>query len=253
MATQNNRNTIGQIVGADLSSWTPALLPLDETMEGNFCRLERLLPAAHAVELYEAFSTDQDGRGWTYLPYGPFDNYPDFLDHVTDLASGSDPLAFAIIDVESGSAVGIATYLRVAPDAGSIEVGHIHFSPLLQRKPGGTEAMFLMMKNVFEKWGYRRYEWKCNSLNTASREAAVRLGFSYEGTFRQAGVVKGKNRDTSWFSVIDSEWPVLKAAFEGWLAQDNFDAEGKRMTSLPELIAKEETTYQIKALALRAG
>ncbi|SDR24347.1 GNAT family protein [Pseudovibrio sp. Tun.PSC04-5.I4] len=241
MKTLDNQNDFGQAVGDDLPNWTAAQFPPDTTLEGRYCRIERLNPSKHAVELFEAFSVDREGRNWTYLAYGPFSEYSEFLLHINGLAKGNDPLAFVIIDTESGKAVGVATYIRISPEIGSIEVGHIHFSPLLQRKPGGTEAMYLMMKNVFETLGYRRYEWKCHSLNTVSRKAAVRLGFSYEGTFRQATVMKGKNRDTSWFSIIDSEWPVLKAAFEKWLAPDNFKENGDRITSLPELIARQET------------
>ncbi|MFS8183835.1 GNAT family N-acetyltransferase [Pseudovibrio denitrificans] len=236
-----NQNELGQVVGDDMSDWTSAKQPTDETMVGHFCRLERLDPAKHAEDLYEAFSVDTEGRNWTYLDEGPFPDFKSFEAYVKELATGNDPFAFAIIEQEGGKALGIASYMNIVPETGSIEVGHIHFSPLLQRKCGGTEAMFLMMQRVFDKWGYRRYEWRCNALNKVSRKAAVRLGFSYEGTLRQASVVKGKNLDTAWFSVLDSEWPVLRASFEKWLSPANFKEDGARIKTLSELIAREET------------
>ena len=150
------------------------------------------------------------------------------------MSPSNDPLFFAIIDQSTNCAVGVASYLRIDPNSGSIEVGHINYSPLLQRTPGATEAMYLMMKNAFEL-GYRRYEWKCNALNAPSRIAAERLGFSFEGIFRQAGVIKGRNRDTAWYSVIDPEWPALREAFVKWLEPSNFDPKGQQFVSLKTL------------------
>lgn len=150
------------------------------------------------------------------------------------LCSGVDPMFHAIIDVASGRAVGVAAYMRIEPKMGSIEVGHIHFSPLLQRTPGATEAMCLMMKRAFEL-GYRRYEWKCDALNAASRAAAQRLGFSFEGIFRQATVYRERNRDTAWYAAIDQEWPALARAFETWLDPANFDEAGRQCVRLSEL------------------
>jgi RimJ/RimL family protein N-acetyltransferase len=184
---------------------------------------------------------DVEGKNWTYLAYGPFADLDSYLAWIDRTCSGNDPLFFAIIDRQTDRAVGVASYLRIDPANGSIEVGHINYSPLLQRQPAATEAMYLMMRHAFEL-GYRRYEWKCNALNAASRAAAQRLGFSYEGVFRQATVVKGRNRDTAWYAAIDAEWPTLHDAFLKWLDPANFDAQGKqrmRLSSLTEPILEK--------------
>ena len=203
-------------------------------MTGRFCRLEPLDPSAHTEQLWAAFSRDQDGRNWTYLFHGPYDAIEAFADWIRTAASSADPMFFAVIDRAREAAAGVAAYLRIAPAAGSIEVGHINFSPLLQRTPAATEAMYLMMKHAFEL-GYRRYEWKCDALNAPSRAAAERLGLTFEGVFRQALVYKGRNRDSAWYSAIDKEWPALKAAFEAWLAPSNFDQLGRQKQSLREI------------------
>lgn len=205
-------------------------------MAGHFCRVEPLEPARHAADLYEANALDTEGGSWTYLPYGPFGTFKDYLGWVTDHSRGSDPLFHAIVDNATGKAVGVASYLRITPESGSIEVGHINFSPLLQRTPAATEAMFLMMKRAFEL-GYRRYEWKCDALNAKSRAAAQRLGLSFEGMFRQATVYKGRNRDTAWYAAIDQEWPELETAFLRWLDPANFDQDGKQGRRLRDLTA----------------
>ena len=167
---------------------------------------------------------------WLYMPYGPFATAEAYRAWVEDVAGRPDPFFYAIVDKVRGP-LGVASYLRIDPPAGSIEVGHIALSPALQRTAAATEAMFLMMAWAFRA-GYRRYEWKCNALNRASRDAALRLGLSYEGVFRQAAVVKGRNRDTAWYAAIDAEWPALEAAFERWLDPANFDAEGRQRSSL---------------------
>lgn len=200
-------------------------------MEGRFCRLEPLNPALHTASLHSANSLDADGRMWTYLPYGPFGSLDSYRAWIEENSRRTDPLFFAIVDRAMGRAVGLASYLRIDPAAGSIEVGHLNYSPLLQRTPAATESMFLMMERAFHL-GYRRYEWKCDALNGPSRAAAQRLGFSFEGIFRQAVVVKGRNRDTAWFSVIDSEWPALKIAFQRWLDPANFDQHGQQRERL---------------------
>jgi RimJ/RimL family protein N-acetyltransferase len=192
-------------------------------MEGSFCRLEPLDPVRHGDDLFGAYARDTDGANWTYLPYGPFPDREEFRRWVEAVSVGDDPLFHAVIDLTTGRAAGVAAYLRIEPAVGVIEVGHINFSPLLQRTIGATEAMWLMMRRVFEELGYRRYEWKCDALNRPSRAAAERLGFSFEGIFRQATISKGRNRDTAWYSVIDSEWPTLDAAFRRWLDPANFD------------------------------
>ena len=203
-------------------------------MAGRFCSLEALDPARHATDLFEAFSLDTSGAMWTYLPYGPFEGIEAYLRWMNSACLGEDPLFFAIIDRTSGRAVGVASFMRIDPVMGVIEVGHLGFSPRLQRTPAATEAMYLMMRRAFEL-GYRRYEWKCDSLNEPSRAAALRFGFAYEGLFRQAVVVKGRNRDTAWYSVIDAEWPALRDAFERWLAPANFDDQGTQRQRLSEL------------------
>lgn len=182
-------------------------------------------------------SLDVEHRNWTYLPYGPFETFLEYAAWVEQVYAAADPLFFAILTPRVAQppldvrAAGVAAYLRIAPDAGSIEVGHINFSPRLQRTAAATEAMYLMMKHAFER-GYRRYEWKCDALNAPSRAAAERLGLQYEGTFRQATVYKGRNRDSAWYAAIDREWPTLRAAFERWLSPENFDANGQQRSKL---------------------
>ena len=225
-----------QPLGFSIGDWTPPIRPPAEPMIGQYCRLERLDPERDWRSLFDAYALDTKGRNWTYLPQGPFENYPDFLNWLSAMAKLDDPFFFTIIDAASQTGVGVASYLRITPPAGSIEVGHIHYSPLLQRKPAATEAMYLMMKQAFE-FGYRRYEWKCDALNSPSRIAAQRLGLSYEGIFRQATVYKQRNRDTAWYAAIDREWPYLKQAFEQWLDPNNFDNDGNQKTRLTTLTA----------------
>ena len=225
-------NRYGQPVGFDLPDWQPCQPPSRSPISGRYCAVEALDPARHAEALYHAFSADAQPQDWSYLPYGPFDDYPSFVAWLQGCADSRDPLFYTIIDNASDEAVGLASYLRIDPAIGVIEVGHIHFSPQLQRTPLATEAMYLMMRRVFEQLGYRRYEWKCDALNERSRNAAARLGFCFEGVFRQATIYKGRNRDTAWFSIIDNEWPALKHAFECWLATDNFDVQGRQYRPL---------------------
>src|SRR4051812_26573544 len=225
-------NDLGQPIGFPVPNWTPRALPPREPSEGRFCRIEILDPERHAAELYEANAEDRDGRSWTYLGYGPFANYADYRAWADAAAKSGDPLFLTIIDLATAKAVGIASYLRIDPGVGVIEAGHIHYAPALQRSSAATEAMYLMMRRVFDELGYRRYEWKCDALNAPSRAAAARLGFTYEGLFRQVTVTKGRNRDTAWFSIIDSEWPARKEAFERWLSPANFDEGGRQRASL---------------------
>ncbi|MCC7263437.1 MAG: GNAT family N-acetyltransferase [Candidatus Latescibacteria bacterium] len=232
----NDTNELGQPVGFALPDWEPPSRPLRCALEGRYCRLEPLNAVQHAEALFAANALDDEGRNWTYLPYGPFADLEDYRAWVDQVSGGEDPLFFAIVEQATGLAAGVASYLRIAPESGSIEVGHINYSPLLQRTRAATEAMCLMMEQAFAL-GYRRYEWKCNALNIPSREAAQRLGFSYEGLFRQATVVRGRNRDTAWYSVIDAEWPALEAAFGQWLDPANFDAQGQQRRSLSSLTA----------------
>ncbi|HWQ13854.1 MAG TPA: GNAT family protein [Roseiflexaceae bacterium] len=229
-------NHLGQPVGFPLPGWSPPPHPPRTPMAGRFCTVEPLDPERHAAELFAANALDAEGRMWTYLAIGPFATLEEYLAWMRPHAAGSDPLFHAIVDAASGRAVGVASYLRIDPPAGSIEVGHLAFSPLLQRTPAATEAMVLMMQRAFAL-GYRRYEWKCDALNAASRAAAQRLGLSFEGIFRQATVYKGRNRDTAWYAAIDREWPALEAAFARWLDPSNFDAQGRQRTRLSDLTA----------------
>ena len=227
-------NQLGQPIGALLPDWTPRPLPPRTPMVGRFCRVEPLQVEQHSAELFAANSLDTEGRMWTYLNCGPFATLSEYQRWTRVTCGGEDPLFHAIIDMATGRAVGIASYLRIAPGAGSIEVGHVAFSPLLQRQPAATEVMFLLMQRAFAL-GYRRCEWKCDALNAPSRAAAQRLGFTFEGVFRQALVYKGRNRDTAWFSIIDREWPALEEAFTRWLDPTNFDAQGQQRQRLGEL------------------
>jgi RimJ/RimL family protein N-acetyltransferase len=227
-------NAMGQPIGFPVPDWKPAEFPSRTVMEGQFCRLEPLNPAQHARQLFQANSLDSDNRIWTYLPYGPFEGFDEYHQWLCQSALGNDPLYFAIVDRTLNQALGVGSYLRIDQRHGTIEVGHLCYSPLLQEKSAATEAMYLMMERAFSL-GYRRYEWKCHSLNAPSRKAAQRLGFSYEGIFRQAAVWKGRNRDTAWYSIIDREWPVLKQAYQRWLAPENFDSAGQQKISLSSL------------------
>jgi RimJ/RimL family protein N-acetyltransferase len=220
-------NHLGQPIGPPIGDWRSPSPPPLEPLEGRYCRIEPL-QTHHARELWDAYARDVEHRNWTYLPDGPYATFEEFAGWVERARASSDPLFFAIL---APAALGVAAYLRIAPNAGSIEVGHINFSPLLQRTRAATEAMYLMMKRAFEL-GYRRYEWKCDALNAPSRAAAERLGFTYEGTFRQATVYKGRNRDTAWYSIIDTEWPARRAEFERWLDPANFDEHGRQRTRL---------------------
>jgi RimJ/RimL family protein N-acetyltransferase len=199
--------------------------------------MEPLDADRHTDDLYSAYAHAADGRDWTYMAVGPFGSREDYRDYVATAAQADDPLHFAVIDLRDGKAVGTAALMRQDPSNGAVEVGSVAFSPLLKQTPISTEAQFLLMSYVFDELGYRRYEWKCDSLNEPSRRAALRLGFTFEGIFRQAVVYKGRNRDTAWFSVIDSEWPHVGKALREWLSPDNFDAEGRQKRSLSDVRA----------------
>ena len=188
----------------------------------------------HAADLHAANLEAGDHSRWTYLSAGGFDDLEAYRAWLQSMAGTDDPIFHAIIDAVTGRAVGVAAYLRIDPGNGVIEVGHINYSPRLQRTRAATEAMYLMMLRAFDELGYRRYEWKCDSLNAASRAAATRLGFTFEGVFRQAIVYKGRNRDTAWFSIVDREWPALRAGFERWLDPTNFDGSGRQIRRLEE-------------------
>ena len=224
-------NDLGQPIGFDVPGWTARPRPPRTPMAGDHCRLEPLDPGRHAADLFEANADDREARMWAYLGYGPFATLADYRAWMEATCLGDDPRFHAVID-RSGRAVGIASYLRIEPAMGVIEVGHIAWSPRLQRRPAATEAMVLMMARVFDELGYRRYEWKCDALNAPSRHAAQRLGFRFEGIFHQHMIYKGRNRDTAWYSIVDGEWPRLRRAYRDWLAPANFDGEGRQIRSL---------------------
>jgi RimJ/RimL family protein N-acetyltransferase len=227
-------NALGQPVGFPVPGWKEPPRPPRTTMPGRYCRVEPLDPSRHAEDLYRANSLDPGQRNFTYLMSGPFASLEAYRQWMEASCLGDDPLFHAIIDGASRQAAGVASFMRIDTRNGVIEVGNINYSQLLQRRRAGTEAMYLMMQRAFGL-GYRRYEWKCDALNAASRAAAQRLGFSFEGIFRQAVVYKGRNRDTAWYAAIDSEWPALKRAFERWLDPGNFDAEGRQRVRLSDL------------------
>jgi RimJ/RimL family protein N-acetyltransferase len=230
-------NSFGQPIGPELPGWLPPTRPARTVLEGRFCRVEPLDVERHARKLHEANSLDPEGRMWTYLFSGPFASFEEYCAWLAPRPASEDPLFVAFVDLRRAQAVGAGAYMRIDPANGVMEVGHLAFSPLMQRTPVATEAMYLMMRHAFEL-GYRRYEWKCDALNAASRRAAERLGFTFEGIFRQAIVYKGRSRDTAWFSIIDREWPRLDAAFRTWLDPANFDAEGRQRCSLAALRAE---------------
>jgi len=226
-------------IGARVDT-VPAQRPQRTTLDGRVVSVVPLDPLAHAATLFDSTRGQQNEHLWLYLFEGPFATRAEFDSHLQQKANSEDPLSFAILDKPSGDAVGYASYMRIEPAHRVIEVGSILFTPRLQRTIGATEAMYLMARHVFDDLGYRRYEWKCNALNAPSRSAALRLGFTFEGVFRQHMILKGRNRDTAWFSMLDSEWPKRKAAFERWLDPSNFDASGRQRMSLSTLNSKVE-------------
>ncbi|WP_136253296.1 GNAT family N-acetyltransferase [Onishia niordana] len=237
-------NAYNQPVGRPVPGWQGAKRPRPVALTGQRVRVEPLDADRHANDLFTAWQSpdappesqpnDAPAARWTYLGGRPFDDRPGCHAWLAEQAASADPRFYAIVDAACGQAQGIAAYLNIVPEHGSIEVGHLNFSPRLARTAAATEAMVLMMGHAFAL-GYRRYEWKCDALNAPSRRAAERLGFRFEGVFRQHRVVQGRNRDTAWFSVLDGDWPALERAFARWLAPDNFDACGRQRRPLGEL------------------
>ena len=214
----------------------PALWPARTVHGGCYCRLEPLDVRVHADALFAASHGSAEAeRIWDYLAYGPFTDEAAFAAWVRGCTATADPLFFAIVDQARGSAAGVASFLNIHPPVGSIEIGHIWFGPVLQNTAAATEALYLMMGHALDELGYRRLEWKCNALNAASRSAARRLGFAFEGIFYNHTIAKDRNRDTAWYSILDDEWPAIRANFDAWLAPDNFDADGRQRASLGEL------------------
>lgn len=218
----------------DLQNWTPRPKPERKVLEGRYVGLEPLEPQKHGDELFAASSvTDADQR-FTWLFEFPPATRAEFEPWLDKVSKSEDPLFFAVIDKASGKVAGRQTLMRIDPVHGVIEIGNIYWGPLISRKPAATEAQFLFMQYIFDELGYRRYEWKCNNDNAPSKRAAERFGFTFEGIFRQHMVAKGKNRDTAWYSILDSEWPALKKAYQAWLAPENFDSDGQQIKRFEE-------------------
>ena len=224
------------VLGEVIADFTPPPHPKGINLQGEHILIEPLDDAKHGAHLFAAKQRDRSGDNWTYLPYGPFADELSYRQWLISQQDSDDPCFFAMIDRVTQQAVGIASYLRIDQANGVIEVGHIHFSPLLQRRTASTEALFLMMQWAFDA-GYRRYEWKCNALNIPSRRAAQRLGLSFEAIFRQMMISKGRNRDTAWFAAIDKEWPALRQAYRTFFSADNFTSDGTAIQSLSSLTA----------------
>ncbi|MEN2427681.1 GNAT family N-acetyltransferase [Chromobacterium vaccinii] len=237
LAQPAEANANGQMVGMRVE-WEGAQHPPRSLLAGRYCRVEPLSLERHGAQLFDELHRMPGGANWAYLSHGPFSRLEDWRQWVAANAALDDPQFYAIVDARDGAAIGLCSYLRIAPADGSIEVGFLNFSPRLQRSRLATEAMYLMMRNAFEL-GYRRYEWKCDAQNAPSVKAALRLGFTFEGLFRQARVNKGRNRDTAWFSILDHEWPARRAALEAWLDEGNFDAEGRQRASLARIVAAQ--------------
>jgi RimJ/RimL family protein N-acetyltransferase len=231
-------NAIGQPIGEPVDLHA-AKRPERIVLSGRAVTLVPLSAESHADALFEGANGGDQDRVWTYLFDGPSTDRAAFRANIEAKAKSDDPLFFAIVDKASGKAVGYQTFLRIEPQHGVIEVGNIMYAPAMQRSIGATEAQYLFARYVFDELGYRRYEWKCNDLNAPSKRAALRFGFTFEGVFRQHMIVKGRNRDTAWFAMLDSEWPARRAAFEQWLAPANFDASGRQKVALSTLNGME--------------
>jgi len=218
----------------DLQNWTPRPKPERKVLEGRYVRLEPLDPQKHGDELFAASSVADADQRFTWLFEFPPATRAEFEPWLDKVSKSEDPLFFAVIDKASGKVAGRQTLMRIDPVHGVIEIGNIYWGPLISRKPAATEAQFLFMQYIFDVLGYRRYEWKCNNDNAPSKRAAERFGFTFEGIFRQHMVAKGKNRDTAWYSILDSEWPALKKAYQAWLAPENFDSDGQQIKRFEE-------------------
>ncbi len=226
------RNPYNQAIGPAVPGWTPRPSPPRRTLRGRYCRLEPVEPQRHGADLFAAYMEAPDSRDWTYLVAERPETLPVFEEYLARLARSEDPLHYTIVDAETAKPVGTAALMRIDPVHGAIEVGSIAYAPRLKRTRAGTEAMYVLMRLVFDDLGYRRYEWKCDSLNGPSRAAAQRYGFTFEGVFRRAIVYKGRSRDTAWYSIIAEEWPRIRSAFDAWLDPENFDEQGRQKRAL---------------------
>ncbi len=231
-------NEHNQPIGYPVPTWTERRRAPRTAMEGRYVNIEPLEPRRHGNDLFTAFAADADGRDWNYMVVGPFATPQAMAGWMQLSCLGEDPLFHAIVDRKSGKAVGLASFMRIDPKAGTMEVGNISFARELQGTRGATETMYLMARRALDELAYRRYEWKCDALNAPSRKAADRLGFAFEGIFRQALVYKGRNRDTAWYAILDYEWPAIRAAMETWLDPGNFDAAGVQKSNLSKLVAE---------------
>lgn len=246
-------NDFGQPIGVAVPDWKPRPRPQRIQLDGRYCRLEPVNAQAHATDLFAAYHDAPDDRDWTYLFAVRPETEVEARAYLTRLAASEDPLHFTIIDLTDGKAVGTAALMRIEPTHGVIEVGSITFSRRMKQTRVGTESMFLLMRYAFDQLGYRRYEWKCDSLNAPSRAAADRYGFTFEGIFHKAIVNKGRNRDTAWYSIVDDEWPHVRAAFESWLDPQNFDEQGHQKRSLSQLRASATTPRLASASGRGSG
>ncbi|CAK9886652.1 MAG: hypothetical protein XXXJIFNMEKO3_03097 [Candidatus Erwinia impunctatus] len=228
------KNQFNQPVGTSLPHWQGALLPGDDVLCGRYCQLEPLDIDKHSDALFTAFCDPFDFSAWTYLAYPaePVEDKAAFIAYLQAISPGNDPRHYAIIDSETGQAVGTIALMRIDKHNGVIEIGYVTFSARLKRTRIATEAVYLLLKLVFETPGYRRVEWKCNALNTPSKQSALRFGFTIEGLFRQSAVVRGHNRDTAWFSMLDHEFLTIKSSYDDWLAEDNFYPDGRQKAAL---------------------
>ncbi|WP_018150875.1 GNAT family N-acetyltransferase [Leeia oryzae] len=235
-------NAYGQPIGLDVPHWTPRPYPSGDTLQGRYCRLEHVDLVRHGDDLFAAYQAATDGRDWTYIPVGPFTDRALFAQHLQTIQASKDPLHYAVIDQQSGKALGTLSLMRIDPQNGVIEVGFVVYSPALKHTRIATEAQYLLMAYAFDTLGYRRYEWKCDALNAPSRVAAERLGFRFEGVFRNASIYKGRSRDTAWYSITDAEWPAVRHALCQWLDAANFDATGKQKQGLSLLMSQRDAS-----------
>ena len=232
----NYTNKYNQPIGKPLNDFKPCQKPSSKMLDGNYCCLEKINANKHSEDLFNECNNDE--KAWTYVHENQFQNLNSFKNYIKECEKSTDPYTYAIIDKKTNKTVGRIAYMRIKENIGSIEIGRVLFSKKMRKSCIGTEAVYLLLCEVFEKLKYRRCEWKCDSLNEASRNAAIRYGFTYEGTFRNAMVQKGRSRDTAWYSIIDSEWQILKSAFECWLSEDNFTDDEKQIKSLSTFMNK---------------
>lgn len=229
-----NLNQYDQPIGKSLPGWKPARMPAAHLLAGRFCRLEPLDPIQHGMGLFEAHQQAADDRNWTYLPYEKPENPDAMQAHLKKIQASEGLVNFTVMGAAGNRPMGSVALMRIDCDMGSVEIGHVNWSPLMQRTPASTEAIFLLLRYVFDELGFRRCEWKCDSLNAPSRAAALRFGFEYEGRFKNAIVTKGRNRDTDWFGITDETWPRIREGFVSWLKDSNFDAQNRQLKRLQD-------------------